>query len=391
MARTTVDLFGGTLMSPVPNPYPVYRHLRQHEPVVRIRGWLGDENLITRYSDIEAMLRDPNTFSSRANGKGIGLVMGRTILEMEGREHVRHRNLISPFFSPRALKTNNEERIRQIADELIDVFVADGQADLVAQFAFTFPLRVLAHIVGIAIADFDEFHHRALDLISIADNPAKGLDASQWLRGFLQPIIAERRQERRADLLSALVHGQVDGERLTDDEVTSFFLLLLPAGAETTYRLIGSTMFALLTHVDAFAEVSADRSLVDAALTETLRWESPVQFVSREATAHLTIGGAEIAAGDSLFLALGSANRDETRFADPDRFVLHRQADDHVAFGLGQHFCAGSHLARLEATVAINALLDRLPGLRIDPEAASEVVGLAFRSPNQLRVRFDSV
>jgi cytochrome P450 len=171
--------------------------------------------------------------------------------------------------------------------------------------------------------------------------------------------------------------------------VLSFLRLLLPAGAETTYRLIGSVLFALLAHPDAMAAVQGDRSSLALAIEETLRWESPVQYVSRETTAPTELSGIALPEGAYLSIAIGSANRDERQFDEPDRFDLHRRNDDHLAFGFGPHFCAGSHLARLEATIALTALLDRLPRLRLEPEAQARIVGLAFRSPDRLPVRFD--
>jgi cytochrome P450 len=165
---------------------------------------------------------------------------------------------------------------------------------------------------------------------------------------------------------------------------------LLPAGAETTYRLIGSTMFALLSHPDALERVRADPSRIDAAIEETLRWEAPVQYVSREPTDAVTLSGFEVPAKSMLMVAIGSANRDETRFERPDVFDLDRRSDDHIAFGFGPHFCAGSHLARLEARVAVRTLLERLRNLRLDPAEESHMVGMAFRSPNRLAVKFDA-
>jgi len=384
----SIKLFGGTIMSPIRDPWPVYRRLRREYPVLPIRGVFGVEHLVTRYDDVQTILRDPVRFSSRANARGISLVMGRTIIEMEGKEHVRNRNLIAPFFSPRALREELGEMLRRVAQELIDPIAEKNSAELVTEFTFTYPLRVIAMIIGIPIGDFHSFHHMALDLISIADNPAKGLEAAQQLAEYLSPIVAERRREPRPDLLSKLVHGEVEGHRLSDEEIISFLRLLLPAGADTTYRLIGTTLFALLTHRDQFEQVLADRSRLQSAIEETLRWESPVQYVSRETTEDLTLGGIELAAGSMLFVCVGSANRDETHFPEADRFDMQRRADDHVAFGFGPHFCAGSHLARMEASVALNALLDRLPNLRLDASQEANVVGLAFRSPDRLPVLF---
>jgi cytochrome P450 len=387
---TAPQLFGGSLMSPVPDPYGVYRRLRHEQPVVALKGFLGTSYMVTRYAHVVAALKDPAVYSSRGNARGIGLVMGRTILEMEGKEHQRHRKIVTPAFSPRALRNGIETTIDEIVHALIDGFAGDGRADLVSQFTFTFPLRVMARIIGIPIDDFDAFHHQALALISVADDPQKGLAAAQWIIDYLRPILHARRDDPREDLMSTLAHAEVEGERLTDDEVLSFLRLLLPAGAETTYRLTGSTLFACLSHPEVLAPVRADPNAMDAVIEEVLRWESPVQYVSREVTRTVDLDGWEVPEGGLIMFAIGSANRDETRFEDPDRFVLNRpNIGDHVAFGFGEHFCAGSHLGRLEARVAVPALLDRLPNLRLDPAEACQMVGLAFRSPDRLPVLFD--
>jgi cytochrome P450 len=385
---TTIELFGGMMLDPVRDPYPVYRRLRREQPVLLVQGILGDDHLVTRHDDVRTILTDPERFSSRGNARGIGLVMGRTILEMEGREHVRHRNLIAPFLGPSALRGGLEATIERIAHDLIDRFAGTGRADLVAQFTFTFPLRVICHVIGVPVDDYAAFHGWARDLLAVGDDPPRGFAAAQQIVDYLQPILAQRKGAPEGDLLSKLVHAEVAGQRLSDEEVLSFLRLLLPAGAETTYRLIGSLLFALLAHPEALDAVRSDRRALDLAIEETLRWESPVQYVSRETTRPVTLSGVELPAGALVSVALGSANRDEERYPEPDRFDLHRQADEHLAFGFGQHFCAGSHLARAEARIAVGALLDRLPGLRRDPSQESDVVGLAFRSPDRLPVLF---
>lgn len=386
---SATELFGGGMMSPVPDPYSVYRRLRSERPVVRLTGQLGTSTLVTRYGDVVAALRDATLFSSRGNARGIGLVMGRTILEMEGQEHLRHRRLATPAFSPRALRAGLDEVVERIVNHLIDSFERDGSADLVPQLTFTFPLRVVAHIMGLPIRDFEQFHHWALDLLSLSDDPGRGFAAAERIVEYLRPILAERRSDPKEDLVSTLVHAEIDGERLSDEEVLSFLRLLLPAGAETTYRLTGSLIYALLAHPEALAEVRADRAALDRAIEETLRWESSVQYVSRETTAPVRLSDVEIAEGELLMLAIGSANRDESRFDDPDRFDMSRKnLSDHVAFGFGEHFCLGSNLAKLEARIAVNALLDRLPNLRLASDQPCRIVGLAFRSPDRLPVRF---
>jgi cytochrome P450 len=279
--------------------------------------------------------------------------------------------------------------IEAIAHQLIDDFVTDGRADLVEQFAKTFPLRVIAHIIGVPIQDYEAFQSWSLALIGFASDPPAGFAAAESLVTFLTPIVENRRARPAQDLLSTLVHAEVEGHRLTDEEIYSFLRLLLPAGAETTYRLIGNTLFALLHHVDQLDAVRAERSQIKWAIEETLRWEAPVQLASRETTTAVSIAGVELPAGAPVLTCVGAANRDEQHYPHPDEFDMHRRADDHVAFGFGRHFCLGSHLARLEATTALNALLDRLPRLRLDPSQTSQVLGFAFRSPDQLPVLFD--
>ena len=225
----------------------------------------------------------------------------------------------------------------------------------------------------------------------IAATPTSGARAAaDTLHDYLLPIVRARRAEPRHDVITRLVTGCVDGVGLTDDEVISFLRLLLPAGAETTSRLMGNMLFALLEEPEARLErVRADRSLVPWVIEETLRWETPILFVAREATRATAVGGVEIPAGSFVSAVIGSANRDEGHFPDPDRFDLDRRADDHLSFGFGRHFCLGYHLAKLETGIALGALLDRLPTLRLDPAApAPRITGLAFRSPQTLRVRF---
>jgi cytochrome P450 len=385
-----VDIFGGHFMSPVADPYGAYAQLRVHEPVKRLDLWMGAGYLVTRYDDVRRACTDPTAFSSRSNANGIGLVMGRTILEMDGNEHTKHRNIIAPAFVPKALRSDLPGLITALVHELIDQFAGDGHADLVAQFTATIPIRVIAYVIGIPLEDYKTFHHWGLDIIGFTDDPPRGYAAAQHLVDFLRPLLAQRRAEPTGDLISRLARAEVDGERLTDEEIFSFLRLLLPAGAETTFRLIGNLLYALLHTPAALEAVRADREKVDWAIEETLRWESPVQYASRETTQPTVLSGVELPAGAQILLALGSANRDEHRFADPARFDLHRRPQDHFAFGFGRHFCAGAHLARLEARIALNALLDRLPDLRITPDTEHGIIGLAFRSPTALPVRFSA-
>jgi cytochrome P450 len=384
------QLFGGSIMSPIAPPYDAFRRLRRERPVARMKGWMEESHLVTRYEDVVAGMKDRETFSARGNARGIGIVIGRTILDMEGAEHTRHRRIVSPYFSSRALRGKLESFIEATTHELIDRFQADGRADLVAQFTFTFPIRVIAEMIGVPISDFEAFHHWALDLVSVADDPVKGFAAARSIVDYLRPVLEQRRAEPREDLLTVLLNAEVEGERLSEEEVLSFLRLLLPAGAETTYRLVGNVLFALFAHPEQRAEVEANPELLPDFIEETLRWDSPVQLISREATRDVELHGYRIPKGDLAAFSIGSANRDGSHYAEPDRFDMHRaNKDDHVSFGLGEHFCLGSHLARLETRIAVAALLERLPDLRLDPSAeGGPIVGFAFRSPARLPVLF---
>lgn len=370
-----------------PDPYPMFASLRQTQPVCHVKQFGRDTWLVTRYDDVATILRDGETFSSSANSQ-LQPVMGRTIIEMDGLEHQKHRRIVQHAFHFNSIAVV-ERYMTETVDHLLDRLVGEGRADLVSQFAETFPIRVIARIAGVPIEDFDLFKQYALDIIGFTMDFDRGVAASRAIRDYLLPLIARRRADPADDVLSRLVTAEVDGEKLGDEEIVSFMRLLLPAGAETTFRLIGSTIFALLQNPAALAEVLADRALLGPAIEETLRWETPVVMVGRNTTRETELGGVRLPAGAALTPVIGAANRDESHFPDPDRWDLHRGADDHLSFGGGRHFCLGYHLAKMEARIAIEAVLDRLGNLRPDPENPSQILGLAFRSPRTLHVRFD--
>ncbi len=380
--------FDPQLMFDFPDPYPMFAEMRRLNPVAHISMMNRESYVVTRYDDVSAVLRDGDTYSSRANAE-VSKFMGRTILEMDGKEHTRHRSLISSIFSARAIDAL-QPVIDALVHERIDAFVSDGRADLVSALTTIFPVQVIAHIVGVPRTDYTSFMRWSLDLIAFSKNPPRGHEASRTLHGYLHPIVRARRSTPREDVITKLVTCTVEGVGLTDDEVISFLRLLMPAGAETTSRLMGSMLFALLVDRENRLErVRADRSLIPWVIEETLRWETPVLFVARQAMRATEIGGVAVPEGMAVSAVIASANRDETHYRDPDRFDLDRRADDHLSFGFGRHFCLGYHLAKMEARAALTAVLDRLPGLRLDPDVEPpRITGLAFRSPPTLHVRF---
>jgi cytochrome P450 len=368
-----------------PDPYPMFAMLRQSQPVMRSEFMNRISWVLTKYDDCLAVLKDAETYSSRSNAE-VGKIMGRTVIEMDGKEHTRHRALVQRVFVPKGLD-GLEPALRQMVDEILDQFAGDRRADLVTQFTERFPVQVMAHMVGIPRGDYPQFQKWAIDIVGFARDYPRGYAAAGAVREYLLPIIAERRRQPRDDVISTLVTGTVDGQGLSDEEVVSFLRLLIPAGAETTFRLIGNMLFALLTERDRWERVRADRSLVPWVIEETLRWETSVLMVSRQTNRPVVIRGVAIPAEQVISVVVASANRDEEHYDHPDVFDLDRRADDHLAFGFGRHHCLGYHLARLEARLALTALLDRLPAVRLDPTAPPPTItGLAFRSPKSLPV-----
>jgi cytochrome P450 len=393
------------LAGDVRDPYPMFAGIREQTPVlhVEVGGGPGRDQhdgdapritslfTVTSYELAQQVLTDPARFSSAANAMTIGPVTGHTILEMDPPEHQRHRALVARAFRARVLDQWNDAIIGSTVRELIDAFAQDGHADLVPQLTFPFPVQVIARILGLPEADWPRFMRLSTQLIAVMRNWEGAVAASRELRGYFADIIADRRRHTRDDdLVSQLVSAEVDGRRLSDEEIYPFLLLLLPAGAETTYRSSGNLLFGLLSDPAQLAAVRADRRLVPQAIEEALRWETPLLTVARLATEDVQLGGVRIPAGSFVAVSLGAANRDPRRYADPDAFDVMRPGEQALTFGSGIHKCLGMHLARMEMRVLLTAVLDRLPGLRLDPAAHdAHIHGLIFRSPPNLPVRFD--
>jgi cytochrome P450 len=383
------DLFADTTVGDVRDPYPELAAARRDTPVLKREVYNAQTFMVFRYADVGEVLRDPETFSSTIYARGVEMVMGPTILGMDAPEHVRKRALVAGAFRRKALETWAHSLIEPTVHTLIDRFVPRGEADLVREFTFRYPITIIARMLGIPPGDDQTFARLSIELISLAVDFGRGMAASRALGDYFKDLIDVRRKEPEDDLISSLATAEVEGRRLEDEEILGFLRLLLPAGAETTYRLLGNLLFALLSDPPQLEALRADASLAPAAIEEALRWEAPVQFVARRAMRDTRIAGVDIPEGSSVTCSLGSANRDETVFADPDRYDLARDAAHHVAFAEGPHRCLGEHLARLETTAALTALLERLPDLRLDPgDRDPHVHGMAFRSPTCLPVRF---
>ena len=341
------------------------------------------------FDEVVQVLRDNETYSSNVYADVMGMVMGRTILEMDEPEHRGIRALVASSFRSKMLERWEEELVSRVVNELIDGFIDDGRTDLVRSVTFNFPVQVIARILGLPRADYPRFQRWALELTSVAANWERGMAASAALRDYFADVMAERRAAPGDDLISDLVRAEVEGEHLSDEEIYSFLRLLLPAGVETTYRASGSLLFALLGDRPQFDALYNDRSLFPQAFEEVVRWEPPVTLILRRVTRDTELAGVPIDAGADVALMIGAANRDERKYADPDRYDMFREQRQHVGFGFGVHVCLGMHLARMESRVAINTLLDRLGPFTLDPDAEPpHIEGLAFRSPLSLPVVF---
>ena len=281
--------------------------------------------------------------------------------------------------------------MRPLVESMVGAIADRGAGDLVRELTFPFPVTVIAGMLGLPREDLPQFHRLAVELISVGFDFEVGTNASARLRDYFAGILADRRRSPRDDLISVLAGVELDGQRLSDEEIFAFLRLLLPAGAETTYRSASNLFFGLLTRPEQLGAVRDDRSLLPQAIEEGVRWEPPLTGIMRMTTADVEIEGLSVPAGSVLSVSMGAANRDPSRWDRPDEFDIVRPFHQHVSFALGPHTCLGMHLARMETAVALTALLDRLPGLRLDPGAGDvQIAGVAFRSPRRLPVVFDA-
>lgn len=375
------------------NPFPAYAVARRLAPVLHLRRlglWM-----VFDAESVNRVLRDPETFSSRAAPPG-GAPLDWLIFQDPPR-HSRLRAIIARTFTPRAVAAL-EPRIGELANGLLDAVLPSGEMDVVTDFASPLPVLVMMELLGMPLVDAPHVIRWADATLQLGDSLLGGERAArasrvyraavEEMRPYLDKLLAERRELPRDDLLSRLAEAEVDGVRLSDAEILSFFQLLLLAGTETSMNLIANTVVCLLDHPDQLAQIRVAPELLPRALEEVLRFRSPVQMVFRTTTRATELHGKTIPSGALVVVVVGSANRDRRMFANPSRFDIGREPAPHLAFGHGIHFCIGAALARLEARVAIDALLMRVPELtRAGPRRWAPSTGINIHGPRSLRLR----
>lgn len=316
---------------------------------------------------------------------------GASINGMDAPEHTRYRRLFQQAFMPAQVLSWGAHLVPVVVNRLIDQFADKGKADLVADFTIRYPFEVVYAQLGMPEEEAEVFRKLAVGLMCITTDYPHAVEASQKMGAYLQTLLEERRTVKSDDIVTMLAQAEVGGERLPDDIAVSFLRQLLNASGDTTYRGTSTLMLALLTNPDQLEAIRQDRSLIDAAIDEALRWDGPLTNMTRFALRDVEIMGTTIPEGSLVHVVQATLNRDPARYADPDRFDIFRERKRHSAFALGPHICIGQHLARIEMDRAINALLDRLPNLRLDPDyPPPEVVGLSMRAPQSLHVLFDA-
>lgn len=364
----------------IANPYPIYQLLRHHAPVVfaaEINSWV-----LSRYADVAAAFRDPRLGVDAGNEtafktvaladprvRALAGMFGKQMLFRDPPEHTRLRGLVNKAFTPKVVE-GLRPAMQKMVDELLDAAAARGAMDVIADLAFPLPVNVIAVLLGVPEEDHAQFNawSRALTLTLEPLVPAEAMlqagQAAEEILSYFRHLVARKRQRPGDDLLTGLIHAEEEGHRLDTEELLANAVLLLVAGHETTVNLIGNGAMALMQHPDQAERLRREPGLIESAVEEVLRYDSPVQLSSRLAKEATTIGGQAVPAGSEVLMLIGSANHDEARFDNAGSFDIGRADNKHLSFGGGVHYCLGAPLARVEGELALLGLARRFPKMR---------------------------
>lgn len=373
-AMDAEDLFNPYAPEFHADPYPAYHRLRSLDPVHQtpLGFWI-----LTRYDEVVMALRDPR-FGRDGFEQMLAAVYGddpvsgrlpRSMLFRDPPDHTRLRALVSKAFTPRVIE-GMRTHIQDIVERLLDRVAEAGRMDVIADLAYPLPVTVICEMLGVPTEDQDTIRRwssdiaRSLDEIGLPSDPGiveRGRAARGALGAYFRRLLPERRRRPQDDLLSLLIAAEEQGDKLSEGELLATCVLLFVAGHETTVNLIGNGLLALLRHRGELERLRGEPALIQGAVEELLRYDSPVQRTARMTSADVEIGGRTITKGSMVIAAIGAANRDPAHFADPDRLDITRRDNRHVAFGFGIHFCLGAPLARVEGQIALGTLLRRMP------------------------------
>jgi cytochrome P450 len=376
------------------DPYPTYAALRAEAPVYHNAE--RDFYALSRHADVLAAFKNTKLFS---NSYGVSIDpaawgprarLGTSFLAEDPPTHTRMRSLVSRGFTPRRVAAL-EPQIRALAVEYLDALVGSGGFDVIDELAGKVPMDVISELMGVPRNDRDDLRARADLLVhreeGVADVPPEGVEAFGWIRDYFKRALDERRKRPGDDLLSALLVAEIDGERLGDDDLLSFANLMIVAGNETTTKLLANALYWLWRHPDQRALLREDESLIPGWVEETLRYDNSSQMLARRVSEDCELHGVQVPADAQMLLLVGSANRDERVFPDPDAYDIRRDAADSLSFGRGTHFCMGASLARLEGCIVLEEWQRRFPDYEIVPEDLVRVHSVNVRGFARLPVK----
>jgi len=376
------------------DPYPIYARLRREEPVAwvpAVQLWL-----VTRFDDVRHVDMNPGVFTAETVPSTLNRTMGHNMLGSEGADQRRIRRITETPFRPREVEERTQGMIPELAHELVDRFVDRGGVDLFTEYCDPMSVRSLRFMLGLDDVPWQDIlrwnEGMMPGLANFEGDPDKQAPAdraSAELGDAIDHVLQRLEREPDGSVLSWMLRHERDGDRMTREEIVANTKLMLSGGLQEPRDLIALTVLALGSNPDQLERVRRNRSLVKAAVEETLRWAGPVGTSTRQTTRATELAGVELERGALIGAVLSSANRDPTRFTDPDRFDIGRKQGAHLAFAIGTHFCLGAWFGRHLARVSLNVLLDRLPNLRLDPDRPVTLSGWEFRAPDSAYVRWD--
>jgi cytochrome P450 len=387
----TLDTEIDVILEDLPDVAGTIADFRAQKPAMWGRAFGAPTLLLLTHELVQAALMDDSTFPSAAFYSNVVTdVLGRNLQCMSGDEHRINRALVSPAFRQRLMPGLIAPLLEPVAHELVDRFESRREADLVADFTSRYPFLIINRLLGLPRHAEDEVRRWGITMLDIQKNYDGALQASREFMEFVDPILQERRDSPGDDLLSTLATTEVEGQRLTDEEIFNFLRLLFPAGADTTYLGLGSTIYRLLTNPDQLELVLDDPDEhCRWAGEEALRLDPPTSWIPRLNPREVVWHGIDIPAGAPMMFGIMAANRDPAVYDDPDRFDVNRHPQIVMTFGYGEHFCLGAHLARTELQIALKVILERLPNLRLTTADGVRITGTIhhlLRGPNRLPV-----